>query len=161
MINPGISCGRCPACEEGEESLCREFRLVGEHLPGTAAEFVVVPAGNLGAGAGGDAVASGGGLLARHPHRLADAGTTRARLRAGETVLIWGIGGGVALAALQIVRLLGGRAIVTSGTDAKLETARSLGAAAALHQSRDGRRRGRGAAAHRRARRRRGGGQRR
>ncbi|MFI5399413.1 MAG: zinc-binding dehydrogenase, partial [Candidatus Binatia bacterium] len=44
------------------------------------------------------------------------------------TVLIWGIGGGVALAALQIVKLLGARAIVTSSSDAKLERARSLGA---------------------------------
>ena len=46
---------------------------------------------------------------------------TRARLEAGETVLIWGIGGGVALAALQIAKLLGARTIVTSGSDAKLE----------------------------------------
>jgi NADPH:quinone reductase-like Zn-dependent oxidoreductase len=61
----------------------------------------------------------------------------RARLRGGETVLIWGTGGGVALAALQITQLLGGRAVVTSGTDAKLETARALGAALALNHSRD------------------------
>jgi NADPH:quinone reductase-like Zn-dependent oxidoreductase len=61
----------------------------------------------------------------------------RARLRGGETALIWGIGGGVSLAALQIVNLLGGRAIVTSGSDAKLERARQLGAAAALHHGRE------------------------
>jgi NADPH:quinone reductase-like Zn-dependent oxidoreductase len=59
--------------------------------------------------------------------------TTRAGARRDETVLIWGIGGGVALAALQVARLLGARTIVTSGSDAKLETARQMGADAALN----------------------------
>jgi NADPH:quinone reductase-like Zn-dependent oxidoreductase len=59
--------------------------------------------------------------------------TTRARVQAGETVLIWGIGGGVALAALQIATLLGCRTIVTSRSDRKLERARTLGADAALN----------------------------
>jgi NADPH:quinone reductase-like Zn-dependent oxidoreductase len=136
MINPGISCGRCPACEEGEESVCREFRLLGEHLPGTAAEYVVVPAGNLGPVPEGMPwpQAAGFSLATLTAWRMLSG---RARLRAGETALIWGIGGGVSLAALQIVLLLGGRAIVTSGSDAKLDTARSLGAAAALHHGRD------------------------
>jgi NADPH:quinone reductase-like Zn-dependent oxidoreductase len=53
---------------------------------------------------------------------------TRAALAPGETVLIWGIGGGVALASLQVARHLGARAVVTSGSDAKLDTARRLGA---------------------------------
>jgi NADPH:quinone reductase-like Zn-dependent oxidoreductase len=59
--------------------------------------------------------------------------TTRARLQRGETVLIWGIGGGVALAALQISGLLGARTIVTSGSDTKLETARKMGADVVLN----------------------------
>jgi len=64
--------------------------------------------------------------------------TSRAKLQAGETVLIWGVGGGVGMAALQISVLLGARAIVTSGSDAKLATAIRLGAAAALnHHSAD------------------------
>ena len=48
--------------------------------------------------------AAGGGLLAGDAHRVADARPTRAALRPGETVLVWGIGGGVAMAALQIAR---------------------------------------------------------
>jgi NADPH:quinone reductase-like Zn-dependent oxidoreductase len=136
MINPGISCGHCPACEEGEESVCREFRLLGEHLPGTATEYVVVPGGNLGLVPEGMPwpQAAGFSLATLTAWRML---AGRARLRAGETALIWGIGGGVSLAALQIVLLLGGRAIVTSGSDAKLETARSLGAAAGLNHGRD------------------------
>jgi NADPH:quinone reductase-like Zn-dependent oxidoreductase len=53
---------------------------------------------------------------------------TRARISAGETVLIWGAGGGISLAALQIAVELGARAIVTGSTQAKLENAQVLGA---------------------------------
>ncbi|HUF34596.1 MAG TPA: zinc-binding dehydrogenase [Gemmatimonadales bacterium] len=136
MINPGLSCGRCPACAEGEESLCREFRLLGEHVPGTAREYLVVPASALAPVPEGMpwAQAAGFSLVTLTAWRML---VGRARLRAGETTLIWGIGGGVSLAALQIVLLLGGRAIVTSGTDAKLETGRRLGAAAGFNHHRD------------------------
>src|SRR5919201_6833911 len=53
---------------------------------------------------------------------------TKARVRPGETVLILGIGGGVAIAALQVAKHSGARVFVTSGSDAKLERARQLGA---------------------------------
>jgi NADPH:quinone reductase-like Zn-dependent oxidoreductase len=132
MINPTLSCGGCPACLGGEESLCPNIRVLGEHASGTAAEYLVVPAGNVAlvprempwpeAAAFSLATLTAWRML-----------TTRAQLRAGETVLIWGIGGGVALAALQIARLLGARTIVTSGTDAKLERAKDLGADAVIN----------------------------
>src|SRR3712207_6884057 len=46
---------------------------------------------------------------------------TRARVRPGESVLIWGIGGGVAVAALQIAKWIGATVWVTSGSDEKLD----------------------------------------
>ena len=136
MVNPGLSCGHCPACVAGEESECRGFRLLGEHVPGLAAEYVVLPAANLARVPEGMpwSQAAGFSLTTLTAWRML---AGRARLRAGETVLVWGIGGGVSLQALQITTLLGGRAIVTSGTDAKLETARGLGAWAALNHGRD------------------------
>jgi NADPH:quinone reductase-like Zn-dependent oxidoreductase len=137
MVNPGISCRSCDACLDGDEPRCREFRLLGEHLPGSAAEFVVVPEANLArvpAGMPWDRAAAFS-LATLTAWRML---TTRACLRAGETVLIWGIGGGVAQAALQIAKLLGAVAIVTSGTPAKLEAARALGADRAVdHSSED------------------------
>jgi NADPH:quinone reductase-like Zn-dependent oxidoreductase len=136
MILPALWCGRCAACRDGDEPLCREYRLLGEHVPGTAAEYLVLPEANLAPVPAGMswAQAAGFSLATLTAWRmLAD----RARLRAGETVLIWGAGGGVSLAALQIAVLLGGRAIVTSGSDAKLETARALGAALGLNHARD------------------------
>jgi len=136
MINPGISCETCQSCLEGEESLCRSFRLLGEHLPGTMAELVVVPEGNVARVP--DAMpmerAAAFSLVTLTAWRML---TTRARLRPGETVLIWGIGGGVAQAALQIAKLLGAYAIVTSGTAHKLDSARALGADAVLDHGRD------------------------
>jgi NADPH:quinone reductase-like Zn-dependent oxidoreductase len=137
LINPGISCGHCAACDEGEESLCSSFGILGEHLPGTAAELVGVPAANLGRVPDGMSwpEAAAFPLATLTAWRML---TTRARLQAGETVLIWGVGGGVGMAALQIAVLLGARAIITSGSDAKLEAAARLGAALGVnHRSVD------------------------
>jgi NADPH:quinone reductase-like Zn-dependent oxidoreductase len=53
---------------------------------------------------------------------------TRAQVSDGERVLIWGIGGGVAIACLQIAKMLGAHVTVTSGSDEKLARARALGA---------------------------------
>ena len=60
---------------------------------------------------------------------------TRARVQPGETVLIWGVGGGVALAALRIAKLRGARVIATSSSDAKLREARTLGADVTLNHA--------------------------
>jgi NADPH:quinone reductase-like Zn-dependent oxidoreductase len=62
---------------------------------------------------------------------------TRAQLRPAEWVLIWGIGGGVATAALSLTVALGARAVVTSSSGAKLERARELGAEATLNHETD------------------------
>ena len=127
MINPTLSCGDCPACAVGEHSLCDRLRVLGEHRAGTAADYVIVPAENLAPipPAMPWAHAAAFSLATLTAWRML---VTRARLEPGETLLIWGIGGGVALAALQIARLIGARTIVTSSSDAKLATARELGA---------------------------------
>ena len=60
-----------------------------------------------------------------------------AELQAGETVLIWGIGSGVATASLAIAKALGARVLVTSTSDEKLERAVALGADAAVRTDGD------------------------
>jgi NADPH:quinone reductase-like Zn-dependent oxidoreductase len=137
LINPGLACGHCAACEDGEDSLCANYAILGEHLPGTAAELLVIPAANLGRVPEGMAWSEAAGftLSTLTAWRML---TGRAKLQAGETVLIWGVGGGVGMAALQIAVLLGARAIVTSGSDAKLAAAIRLGATVAVnHKSAD------------------------
>ena len=135
MINPGISDYTCEFCRAGEHSLCVNYRLLGEHLPGTVAELVTVPAHNVARIPSLSpeltwAEAAAFSLVTLTAWRML---VTRAQLKSGETVLIWGIGGGVSLAALRIAKLHGARAIVTSSNDAKLDAARRLGADVTLN----------------------------
>jgi NADPH:quinone reductase-like Zn-dependent oxidoreductase len=60
---------------------------------------------------------------------------SRARVKAGEDVLIWGIGGGVALAALQICKNIGARVWVVSSSEDKLARAAAMGADELLNRN--------------------------
>ena len=127
VINPGLSDGTCEYCLAGEQSLCVRFRLLGEHMPGTLAEFMVVPAGNVRVIPHGIPMETAAAftLSTLTAWRML---VTRARVGPDDDVLIWGIGGGVAQAALQIAKQFGARTWVTSGSDEKLEKARAMGA---------------------------------
>ena len=127
VINPGISDRTCEYCRAGEQPLCMKFGILGEHYPGTIAELVVVPATNVLVipGDADPASAAAFTLATLTAYRML---VTRAQLRAGERVLVWGIGGGVAIACLQIAKLLGAHVTVTSGSDDKLARAEILGA---------------------------------
>ena len=137
MINPGISDYTCEYCMAGEHSLCLNYRLLGEHLPGTLTGSIVVPERNLALVPALDpplswAEAAAFSLVTLTAWRMI---VTRAAVRAGEAVLVWGIGGGVSLAALRIAKLRGARVIVTSSHDAKLSQARKLGADVTLNHT--------------------------
>lgn len=137
VINPGISDRTCAFCRKGEHPLCIRFGILGEHRSGTAAEYVVVPCFNVRAIPPDvpTAEAAAFGLVTITAWRML---MTRARLQADERVLIWGIGGGVATAALQVAKLAGAEVWVTSGSDAKLEKARAMGADHTLnHRTQD------------------------
>jgi len=114
VINPGLS-------HNGR------VEILGEHRDGTHAELVAVPRSAVHPIPDGLSFeqAAAFPLVFETAYRML---VTRARLQEGEWVLIWGIGAGVATAALAIARALSGRTIVTSGSDAKLEQARRLGA---------------------------------
>jgi NADPH:quinone reductase-like Zn-dependent oxidoreductase len=135
LINPGISDRTCEYCRRGEQSLCVRFQLLGEHRPGTFADYVVVPAANVRTvpkptAAAGVAGAAAFTLVTLTAWRMV---VTRAMVGPGDTVLIWGIGGGVAQAALQIAKARGARVWVTSGSDEKLRRAAELGADVVLN----------------------------
>jgi NADPH:quinone reductase-like Zn-dependent oxidoreductase len=133
IVNPGISDRSCEYCRAGDHPLCPRFRLLGEHLPGTLAEQIVVPAPNvraLPAGLIPVEEAAAFSLVTLTAWRMV---VSRARVADGEQVLIWGIGGGVALAALQICKQLGATVWVTSSSEEKLARARALGADVTLH----------------------------
>lgn len=127
IVNPGVSCGECEYCRDGDHPLCIKFGILGEHRPGFAAEQVLVPGRNVVAIPRDipftDAAAFS--LATLTAWRMV---VTRAQVKSGDEVLIWGIGGGVALAALAIAKARGARVWVTSGSDEKLAKARALGA---------------------------------
>lgn len=136
VVNPGVADRTCEYCLAGEQPLCPRYQLLGEHRQGTLAEYVVVPAANVRPIPDDVPTADAAAftLVTLTAWRMV---LSRARVQAGEDVLIWGIGGGVALAALQICKSLGARVWVTSSSPEKLERARALGADEMLDHRRD------------------------
>lgn len=127
VINASICLEEDEFTRSGRENLCRHWELLGETLPGTYAEYVLVPQTNLleipGEFPAGQAAAAALVYLTAW-HSL----VRRGALRAGETLLIVGASGGVNTACIQIGKHLGARVIVVGSDAAKLELARSLGA---------------------------------
>jgi NADPH:quinone reductase-like Zn-dependent oxidoreductase len=135
-VNPNLTCGRCEFCMRGEDSLCVRYGILGEHAPGGLAERVTVRAEN--ALPLPDHVsfvdAASFILTSMTAWRMV---VTQGQLRAGQDVLILGVGGGVSSTAVQIAKLCGARVIVTSSSDAKLERARQLGADIGINYARE------------------------
>ncbi|MFP4052587.1 MAG: zinc-binding dehydrogenase [Phycisphaerae bacterium] len=127
ILDPGLSCGYCEFCRAGEQSLCTSYGIIGLTRQGTFAEKVAVPAVCTNPKPVYLTFEEAAALpLARvTAYRML---VTRAKFRPGETVLIHGIGGGVAIDALQLTLAGGGVAIVTSSHDWKLDRAREMGA---------------------------------
>jgi NADPH:quinone reductase-like Zn-dependent oxidoreductase len=114
VINPGVISGG-------------RMHVIGEAMDGTHAELVAVTERNVypipETLSFEDAAAFP--LVFETAYRML---ITRARLKLGETVFVWGVGGGVATAALAIAKAFGARVIVTSSNEEKLARARELGA---------------------------------
>ncbi len=127
VVYPVRCCWQCDACRSGQQVFCRSFGIVGEHTDGTACTRFVAPAANLYPRPQNLSWEESGafGLTFLTAWRML---TTRARLQAGETLLVVGAGAGVAAAAIAIGRHLGARVLATSRSEAKQARARELGA---------------------------------
>jgi NADPH:quinone reductase-like Zn-dependent oxidoreductase len=114
VVNPGVP-------HDGR------ITVIGEHTDGTNCELKAIPAGQLYPLDDSLTFEEGAAfpLVFETAYRML---VTKANVREGESALIWGIGGGVALAAFEICRALGVRTVVTSSSPEKLERARVLGA---------------------------------
>jgi zinc-binding alcohol dehydrogenase/oxidoreductase len=121
VINPSLDWG------ESEAAQSKQYRILGLPDDGTYAEFIKVPTENVAAKPDHLSFEEAAAipLAALTAYRAV---ATRAQVKAGETVLVTGIGGGVATFALQISKALGARVLVTSGSDEKIEQAKALGA---------------------------------
>ena len=130
----GLEVGQEVVINPGIEQPDGTIHVIGEHSEGVHAELAVVPVRNvypLPPNLSFEEAAAFP-LAFETAYRML---VTRAGLRAGEWVLIWGIGGGVATAALQIAKALGAHTIVTSSSDAKLRRAQELGADATVNHA--------------------------
>src|SRR5260221_3098403 len=127
VIDPGVSCGHCEFCRSGHENLCPDFKITGEDIRGTNAEYIVISTRNLlklpdHVSYTKSAAASLVYLTAWHSL------ITRGGLRPGETVLIVGAGGGVNTASIQIAKFAGAKVYVVGSDQQKLEQAKAIGA---------------------------------
>lgn len=127
VVNPGLSCGACEKCLTGEDNLCRQYRILGEHVRGGYAEYVSVPRQNILPKPRELTFAEAACL----PLTTLTAWTMlvrRAALKPGETVLVHAAGSGVGSAAVQICKLMGATVIATASSAEKLRRAKELGA---------------------------------
>jgi zinc-binding alcohol dehydrogenase/oxidoreductase len=123
VINPGI-------VSNGKT------HIVGETMDGTHAELIAIPRAFVHPIPGDLSFeeAAAFPLVFETAYRML---VHRARLQEGEWVLIWGIGGGVATAALSLAKALGAQVVVTSSSDEKLRQASELGADATVNHETD------------------------
>ena len=132
LVYPLLTCGVCEFCRRGEPTTCPEHRIIGEHVDGGLAQYIVVPADNL----------------LRKPTRLSFVEASAlpvvamtawhmliavGKLHVGEQVLIQGAGGGVASIGIQIATYAGARVFATTSTPEKMAHAVRLGAQQAFN----------------------------
>lgn len=127
LLNPGLWDGTCDACRAGQESLCRNYRILGEHTQGTATSLVVVPGRNVHPRPERLSVpeAAAVPLVFQTAWRaIRTIGVTSP----GEQLAVIGAGGGATTAVVQVGKLLGARVVVASRSAQKESAVRALGA---------------------------------
>ena len=134
VVNPGVNSFEDEFTRRGEDSVSPGYHILGEHVRGGAAEYIAVPAANLETIP--DSVdfpeAAAPLLVGLTAWRML---IHRAGLRAGETVLVVGAGGGVNSIAIQVAKLAGATVYTVASNPEKAELARELGADIVLDRS--------------------------
>ena len=129
-------CGKCRYCLAGDQPLCEDVKIMGEHRHGGFAEYIAMPSSCFFPLPDDADLVAAGALMTGHLTAWRMMFGKRA-LQPGESILIVGIGGGVAVACLQLAKLVGARVLVTSSSDEKIARAVSLGADGGVNYRRD------------------------
>jgi NADPH:quinone reductase-like Zn-dependent oxidoreductase len=134
VVNPGVNTFEDEFTRRGEDSVSPGYHIFGEHIRGGAAEYIAVPAANL------EAMPDNMDFPEAAAPLLVGLTTWRmlihrAALRAGQTVLVVGSGGGVNSMSIQIAKLAGATVFAVASNPEKAELARELGADAVLDRS--------------------------
>jgi NADPH:quinone reductase-like Zn-dependent oxidoreductase len=127
VVDPGINAVEDEFTRRGEVTLSPGYHILGEQIRGGAAEYVAVPASNVASMPEGLDFPSAAApiLVSLAAWRML---LHRAKLRAGESVLVVGAGGGVNSMAIQMAKLAGATVLVVAGNEEKARKARDLGA---------------------------------
>jgi NADPH:quinone reductase-like Zn-dependent oxidoreductase len=135
IIDPSISCGQCAHCRNDDIVYCDSFQILGEHLPGTFTEKIVIP--TINAVRKPEAmpweVAGSFGLATATALRMLE----RTGLKPGQTLLVVGVGGGVSAAAMHLGIAMRARVYVTSRSPGKIDWAVEQGAVAGFDSGGD------------------------
>lgn len=135
-INPTLSDNACEYCLRGEDQMCLNWKLLGEHTRGTYAEQIAVPARNvvpLPDDISFEEAAAANLVMVTAWHSL----VRRGNVCPGEDVLIVGAGGGVNTASIQIAKLAGARVFVVASDARKGAKAQELGADVVIDRSQE------------------------
>lgn len=136
VLAPGLHCGECAWCRKGEDTLCTSYGIRGAATDGGYAELTVARAADalpLPAQLSFEEAAAFPLVFLTAWHML----VTRAKLLAGETVLVQAAGSGVGHAAIQIAKLLHATVYATVGSEEKRERAQALGADTVINYQRE------------------------
>jgi len=133
LIPAVLTCGKCEFCRTGRENICADMKMLGNHFDGAYAEYVAVPSK--------DVLDLPESIPLAEASIIADALSTpyhavknRARVRPGDTVVVFGCGG-VGINAIQLSVLAGGSVIAVDISERKLEWARQFGAIHTINAS--------------------------
>lgn len=136
LVNSAYGCGHCNWCRKDEPSMCANYHIIGEHVWGGLAEYVVVPARNIIA-------------IPKHISSIIAAAIpvvyttawrgviTVAQIKPSDTVLIVGASGGLGSAQLDIATMVGAKVLATASTDYKRSLVLEKGAEAVFHSDGD------------------------
>lgn len=100
-----VTCGNCHYCSIGSEQFCVEGAIIGKHRDGGYAEYIVVPARN--AVPLPDEIPFEHGAILMCSSATSFHALRRARLKPGETVAVFGVGG-LGISAVQLAKAMGG-----------------------------------------------------
>jgi 2-desacetyl-2-hydroxyethyl bacteriochlorophyllide A dehydrogenase len=126
-----LTCGKCEACRTGRENVCEDGMMLGNHMDGGYAEYIVAPAK--------DAFHLPEEIPLVEGAIIADALTTpyhavvnRGRVRPGDAVVVVGAGG-IGLNIIQMATVVGAHVVAVDVAEEKLAWASRLGAAETVH----------------------------
>jgi 2-desacetyl-2-hydroxyethyl bacteriochlorophyllide A dehydrogenase len=124
VVEPFLGCGHCYPCSVGKSNCCRNLRIIGVHLAGGYAEYVVAPATHV------HTVPAGLSLFEAsfaEPVAIGVQACRRGEVGAGEEVLILGCGP-IGLALIEVARARGAHPIATDVLPERMATAAQFGA---------------------------------